>query len=85
MAELLDNKDEQGVPPLPGGYVAIKKESQGTPPLPSGYVVKKKRVFRTHFTRRCWGISYENYSARYFFGYRATNKGAGFGYFRWSN
>ena len=42
MAELLDNKDEQGVPPLPGGYVAIKKESQGTPPLPSGYVVKKK-------------------------------------------
>ncbi len=42
MAELLDNQDEQGVPPLPGGYVAVKKQSQGTPPLPSGYVVKKK-------------------------------------------
>lgn len=42
MADFLDNQDEQGVPPLPGGYVAVKKESQGTPPLPSGYVVKKK-------------------------------------------
>jgi hypothetical protein len=42
MAELLDNQEEQGDPPLPSGYVAIKKQSQGAPPLPSGYVVKKK-------------------------------------------
>jgi uncharacterized protein YwbE len=42
MAELLDNQNEQGDPPLPSGYVAIKKQSQGAPPLPSGYVVKKK-------------------------------------------
>jgi hypothetical protein len=42
MADFLDNQDEQGDPPLPSGYVAVKKQSQGAPPLPSGYVLKKK-------------------------------------------
>ncbi len=48
------------------------------------YGLKKKRVFRIYFTKRCWGISYENYHYKYFIGYKATNKNAGFGYFRWN-
>ena len=47
--------------------------------------VKKKRVFRAYCSRKAIGFSCETYSAKYFIGYRATNKSCGFGFFRWAN
>lgn len=42
MAEFLEDNQEQGTPPLPSGYTAIKKNDSTVPPLPSGYELKKK-------------------------------------------
>lgn len=47
--------------------------------------VKKKRVFRAYCSRKTFGFSYETSSAKYFIGYRETNKSCGFGFFRWAN
>ena len=43
MAEFLEDNQDQGTPPLPSGYVAVKKTDSATPPLPSGYEPLKKK------------------------------------------